>query len=359
MFLTLLLMRSFKISRLNSPGILARFLEPAVHDERIEWQVIDREIESYSDPVGTVALCLGTSIGACWLTAEQLLKIHYFKGGKILGQKYPPQTEIIIGCIITAIIVIWSLYRVNPRRILNRAVLAKITKASKSLEARLAGLSELAALEKKIVSTGASWGIRFPAGYSQEIRNYLAENKNGLMTKLDELNVLVAQNIAAARSDHEKLEKAYHHYNDTLTMHERISNDVVSSGSILLIKQMEKLYEGMQSPNIRILVEQKRWTDFHRILDMMRGNIHRLGDRAGRYGESNQGIPYDDDNLEMSPEGAYRILGLTSSATDQQIKQVYYRLAQIYHPDKNISQDDSRFKLINSAYLVLKNERGF
>ncbi|AYV85760.1 MAG: hypothetical protein Satyrvirus37_5 [Satyrvirus sp.] len=52
----------------------------------------------------------------------------------------------------------------------------------------------------------------------------------------------------------------------------------------------------------------------------------------------------------------YEILGLTSDATESEIKKAYYKLAKTYHPDKNKQTDsEEKFKKINHAYAILSN----
>lgn len=50
----------------------------------------------------------------------------------------------------------------------------------------------------------------------------------------------------------------------------------------------------------------------------------------------------------------YIILGLNTSASEQDIKQAYKRLALKFHPDKN-GGDDTQFKRINEAYQMLQD----
>src|SRR5665213_2936388 len=53
----------------------------------------------------------------------------------------------------------------------------------------------------------------------------------------------------------------------------------------------------------------------------------------------------------------YNTLGLERSATDDDIKQSYRRLAMQYHPDKNAGSKESeeKFKEISEAYDVLRD----
>lgn len=50
----------------------------------------------------------------------------------------------------------------------------------------------------------------------------------------------------------------------------------------------------------------------------------------------------------------YQILGVGKSASTDEIKRAYRKLAHQYHPDKN-SGDDVKFKELNEAYQVLGN----
>lgn len=54
----------------------------------------------------------------------------------------------------------------------------------------------------------------------------------------------------------------------------------------------------------------------------------------------------------------YQVLGVSRSASDEEIKQAYRRLARKYHPDVNRGdpQAEARFKEINEAYQVLSDK---
>ena len=55
---------------------------------------------------------------------------------------------------------------------------------------------------------------------------------------------------------------------------------------------------------------------------------------------------------------AYETLGVSSNASDDEIKKAYRRLAMQFHPDRNnTSQAESRFKAVSEAYSIL-SDRG-
>jgi curved DNA-binding protein len=57
-------------------------------------------------------------------------------------------------------------------------------------------------------------------------------------------------------------------------------------------------------------------------------------------------------------ENYYTILGVNKSATKDELKKAFRKLAMKYHPDKNIDDKaaEEKFKKINEAYAVLSND---
>ncbi len=55
----------------------------------------------------------------------------------------------------------------------------------------------------------------------------------------------------------------------------------------------------------------------------------------------------------------YCVLGITNTATEEEIKKAYRRLSKKYHPDANPGNNDreERFQEISEAYTILQNPR--
>lgn len=67
----------------------------------------------------------------------------------------------------------------------------------------------------------------------------------------------------------------------------------------------------------------------------------------------------------QSPADAYKVLEITPSATDDEVKKAYRRLALKHHPDRvaSLGEDvqkaaEEKFKQITEAYELIKKERG-
>ncbi len=52
----------------------------------------------------------------------------------------------------------------------------------------------------------------------------------------------------------------------------------------------------------------------------------------------------------------YKVLGVWSNSDEAEIKKAYYKLAQLYHPDKTGDKTQDKFKEISVAYDVVGNK---
>ncbi|MDB5260307.1 MAG: chaperone protein DnaJ, molecular chaperone DnaJ [Candidatus Nomurabacteria bacterium] len=58
----------------------------------------------------------------------------------------------------------------------------------------------------------------------------------------------------------------------------------------------------------------------------------------------------------MATKNYYDVLGIDKSASKEDIKKAFYKLASKYHPDKK-GGDEAKFKEINEAYQILSDEK--
>src|SRR5256885_9695277 len=65
-----------------------------------------------------------------------------------------------------------------------------------------------------------------------------------------------------------------------------------------------------------------------------------------------------DLSMATNKRDFYEVLGVSRSATDDEVKKAFRRLAKQYHPDANKEQGaDARFIEINEAYEVLSDQQ--
>lgn len=93
------------------------------------------------------------------------------------------------------------------------------------------------------------------------------------------------------------------------------------------------------------------------------GNYGGFGG-GGRSGGSGSGSSRSSSSTGYTKD-PYKVLGLDSTATDEEIKKAYRRLAMKYHPDKveGLGEEvkknaEAQFREINEAYETIKTLRG-
>ena len=98
---------------------------------------------------------------------------------------------------------------------------------------------------------------------------------------------------------------------------------------------------------------------------MARHVAGNFGGFGGGHGTGGSGSSRSSSSTGYTKD-PYKVLGLDSTATDEEIKKAYRRLAMKYHPDKveGLGEEvkknaEAQFREINEAYETLKTLRGF
>ena len=72
--------------------------------------------------------------------------------------------------------------------------------------------------------------------------------------------------------------------------------------------------------------------------------------------------------MDRFPKNYYKILGISASASESEIKQAYRKLVREYHPDRLIAEGlpqefvdlaNEKLAVINNAFDQIQKQRGF
>jgi len=96
------------------------------------------------------------------------------------------------------------------------------------------------------------------------------------------------------------------------------------------------------------------------------GELNILQTIAGYIGINNKDIDSIKAMFIVETDSAYKILEIEPTATNDEVKQAYRKMAVKYHPDKvaYLGEDirnaaTEKFQMVNEAYEKIKKERGF
>lgn len=99
-------------------------------------------------------------------------------------------------------------------------------------------------------------------------------------------------------------------------------------------------------------------------IGLAKEDIDSIFAQFGRY-NNNGGSTSNNSSSSYSNDSNYKILGISPSATDDEVKKAYRKMAIKYHPDKvaTLGEDvqkaaEEKFKTISQAYEAICKERG-
>ncbi|CEP07357.1 hypothetical protein [Parasitella parasitica] len=143
-----------------------------------------------------------------------------------------------------------------------------------------------------------------------------------------------------------QLENAYDAYTAALDIdpNNNFMNSRLYSNRAAVLQKQKKFEEALLDCDKAIELDQEFYKAYSR--------------RAGCYMETEQYEEAAELELKKSQrKDYYKILGLTKSAGESEIKKAYRKLALQYHPDKNPDDEkaEARFKEVGEAYAILSD----
>lgn len=192
--------------------------------------------------------------------------------------------------------------------------------------------------------------IDFPPANTDAIQNYINTHKIKVLTNPSCLQTVIADEIEKIKQERDYLRKAINCLNEIMKLYKEVNRVVLEADSQSLITAIDETYESIYQAKVTA-IPQREWALFEKAIEVYRQELKQLEEKARRYLEG------DTTDYADSTNNPYTVLGVTPDMSKEEIKKVYRKLAQIYHPDKGIVSEDERFKKVSEAYKRIMNEK--
>ncbi|WKZ23496.1 MAG: J domain-containing protein [Candidatus Brocadiaceae baterium WH-1] len=360
MFLTLYGFRAMKTHFLNSRGTLARVVIVQFNGHHLQWGLEESQIELYANARLATFFSILSGVMSVWL----MLNILYKRGVFYDLTEFSSEANLIVGYIIAGIVLTGTIFRAKPAEIIKDGIWEQASCLVNRTNIHLERLKELFSLEASIALLARQLKISPPIDFKKEIQEFVNTHKNKLLTDTTKLNAMIEESIRRTEEYKIHLENINNHYRAAMKLYTVVAIEVNWTGSIPMIKEMEYDYEGLTSENLQSLLLQRKWDDFHDIVNEIMRDLQQLRELAIKYQEETGKEGENGNRKETDEEKAYRIMEISPAVSDEEIKKTYKELARNYHPD-NAEQTtlgikklaEERFKEINWAYDFLKEIR--
>ncbi len=363
LFLSLYVFSVLKTQYIKRKGKLSKFVEFEFDNQKLSW-FIDEELVRASvnsaDIYFLVSIVgIGSMVGLLIVLKNTgCFRIHLWQGGPF-QITVSEQTSLNIVSIVSAIAFIIIMYKSNPKRIFEDWMLKQANELMSRVEKRVERIENLRSLETSIHSTASNMEATFPIDVQTEIQDFVSSHKMEILSDVTELNRFISKKIEQATEDLAELQNANDLYQTAMKLYTETVHGVNKTGSIPMIKELEYDYQGLTSTNLKDLVSNRKWNKFTEVVNSIMCDLERLSNLAIKYQEAGYESEVEYYGSENDEERAYRILGIPSTASPDQIKKVYRAISMVWHPDKKTVEDDTRMKEINWAYNFLKDLKNF
>lgn len=141
---------------------------------------------------------------------------------------------------------------------------------------------------------------------------------------------------------------------------ELASERIGRTGSVTLLASVENNWDALKSENLLSILQSDDWAKFRSVCEGIRTDAAKLDEYALKYlrGEA---TPEEEPppTSKSETENAFALLGIPDGSSPDVIKNIFRKLAKIYHPDMGDAPSDEHFKKINEAYECLRRELNF
>lgn len=357
--LTLSLNQKHQAQELTSQRTMAKLVNIQFDSMKLNWSLDESKVRAYTNTERDAFLPAITGSVSALIMLTVLYKGAAFQRVLFFDNKVSPDVIIVISCILSVIALSITIAKYKHKATFDNSIREHVYNMVSRLNKSLEGTEELRSLDASIRSLSLQLKVPFPGDFHTEIQSFVNAHKTELLSDTAGLNKLIAEKIRLAQEDKIQLEKANSLYQDAMRLYTATAREVNKSACIPLIKELEFIYGGILSENLKSTITSRRWHDYHNTLNSIVEDIHRLNELAVKYQKEGCQEETESYYRETNEEKAYRILGIPRAATNDQIKKAYRTLVSIWHPDAKTVTDDTRIKEIIWAYALLKTIRQF
>lgn len=328
---------------------LARVVSARWSDEEICWSVNHDEVVRWSQANWLAVICA---------VCGGLVAVGGFAGSERFQVLSPFRRGL--GVILTIIVLVGTSILIGKLLRWFAVHRVKVAIESRKRQAmRCAGLLQtLRQMEGENKGLAAGMGVEWTY-FSGAIGDYVAAHREDLLRDMGHLEHSVRTALDKARADHRELEDAAGEHAATMTAFRNASVAVNHTGGITFIKELEIIYEALESENMRGLLTGRKWDDYRAIQHEVIADLHRLKTAAEQY-EGAAFAPEPPEG-EMGASRAYKLLDAAPEMPLDEIKRNYRRKANAYHPDKAATTNDDlrdlaeeHFKEITLAWAYIE-----
>lgn len=370
--------RQHRLNSLDSPNTFARVVTIGFDGKKLNCSINHSEFMNYAASQTAIKLsvlaCIGTTTAiliflamATQVFLGHALKFWGPRGDVEILARPLQEDSLIISIVICILIITYTFKEAKLSERFNRSIREEIDRRVSSANLSLKTTDELESVIKEIAALSTRIKVQIPQNSINSmasIHSYIESHKAELLISTAGLTRKIDEELARANDDWNKLESAVNLHENAMSIYTDTSRQVNRTSSMPLIKELEYDYAGLTHSDLKSLLPQKRWPEFHTVVNSIIEDLQRLKDLAVKYElheEEYEEFEEESSGLETNVEKAYRILSIPPTSTDEQIKRVCNNLRKAYHPDQVREEErkffDDKLKEINWTYDILKSAR--
>ncbi|MFW6270158.1 MAG: hypothetical protein ACOC4G_08770 [Bacillota bacterium] len=246
---------------------------------------------------------------------------------------------------------------IRPDKLINNAVKKKVERLADNFEeTNFPLINDIKDLEKRMRKVSDSWGCKIQYPYRNNIKKYIEKNKKKIIANPVYLQLKIEKEQKKAEDDLYSLLESYDSFQNTMNLAKSTSRVVNKTGSRSLIKEMDQIFLGLESPQLKKLISQRMWDDFADIIADIEENLRQLKRGAEQYlksesrsrnresakrssGQKQKSNSKSDKSKnksdpKMSREEALSFLNLSKDSSKKEIKSRINKLLKAWHPDR-------------------------